>query len=170
LYIVFEHSIFTKKYMSISKGKSGKYDRIYKQLMDLVVATDNPVSRMATISALLYHKLSGYFWTGFYFIEGGELIVGPYQGPIACLKLKKDSGVCWAGINRNESVVVGDVHAFSGHIACSSQSNSEIVVPVRDKTGRVVAVLDVDSRELTRFDNEDRTGLEKIVKLIYDIE
>ncbi|MCA1745816.1 MAG: GAF domain-containing protein, partial [Bacteroidales bacterium] len=101
--------------------------------------------------------------------EEGALIVGPYQGPIACLKLKKDTGVCWAGINKNESVVVGDVHDFPGHIACSSQSNSEIVVPVRDKDHRVVAVLDVDSRELNRFDDEDRVGLEKIVKLIYGV-
>lgn len=154
----------------MNKGKSGKYDRLYKQVMDLVVATENPISRMATISALLHHKMPGYFWTGFYFIEGGDLIVGPYQGPIACLKLKRYTGVCWAGINRNESVVVGDVHQFPGHIACSSQSNSEIVVPVRDKAGRVVAVLDVDSRDFNRFDEEDRTGLEKIVRLIYDVE
>lgn len=156
--------------MSISKGKAGKYERLYKQIMDLVVATENPISRMATISALLHHKMAGYFWTGFYFLEGGELIVGPYQGPIACLKLKRYTGVCWAGINRNESVVVGDVHAFPGHIACSTQSNSEIVVPVRDKAGRVVAVLDVDSRDLNHFDDEDRLGLEKIVRLIYNVE
>src|SRR5690606_18006239 len=144
--------------MGMIKGKAGKYDRLYKQVKDLVVATENPVSRMATISALLHHKMTGYFWTGFYFLEEGALIVGPYQGPIACLKLKKDTGVCWAGINKNESVVVGDVHDFPGHIACSSQSNSEIVVPVRDKDQRVLAVLDVDSRELNRFDDEDRVG------------
>ena len=154
--------------LTMSKSKAGKYDRLYQQIKGLVVSTENPISRMATIAALLHHKMTGYFWTGFYFLEEGELIVGPYQGPIACLKLKKDTGVCWAGINRNESVVVGDVHQFPGHIACSSQSNSEIVVPVRDKAGRVVAVLDVDSRELNRFDNEDRIGLEKIVRLVYD--
>ncbi len=154
--------------MSISKGKTGKYDRLFKQINELVVATENPISRMATIAALLHHKMAGYFWTGFYFLDEGELIVGPYQGPIACLKLKKDTGVCWAGIKKNESVVVGDVHQFPGHIACSSQSNSEIVVPVRDKSGLVVAVLDVDSRELNRFDEEDRLGLEKIVRIVYD--
>lgn len=155
--------------MIMAKGKAGKYERLYKQINDLVVATDNPISRMATIAALLHHKMSGFFWTGFYFLDEGALIVGPYQGPIACLKLKKDTGVCWAGINRKESVVVGDVHQFPGHIACSSQSNSEIVVPVKDKTGQVVAVLDVDSRELNRFDEDDRIGLETIVKLVYDV-
>jgi GAF domain-containing protein len=153
--------------MSLSKSKAGKYDRILNQIKDLVVATENPVSRMATISALLHHKMNGYYWTGFYILEEGELIVGPYQGPIACLKLKKGTGVCWAGIIRNESVVVGDVHQFPGHIACSTQSNSEIVIPVRNKAGEVVAVLDVDSREFNRFDNDDRIGLEKIVTLVY---
>ncbi|GAO30273.1 GAF domain-containing protein [Geofilum rubicundum] len=148
--------------------KSGRYNRLYEQIKDLVKATENPVTRMATIAALLHHKMNGYFWTGFYFLEKGELIVGPYQGPIACLKLKKDTGVCWAGINRKESVVVGDVHQFPGHIACSSQSNSEIVVPVKDEAGRVVAVLDVDSRDLNCFDEEDRVGLEKIVELVYN--
>lgn len=148
--------------------KSGRYNRLYEQIKDLVKATENPVTRMATIAALLHHKMNGYFWTGFYFLEKGELIVGPYQGPIACLKLKKDTGVCWAGINRKESVVVGDVHQFPGHIACSSQSNSEIVVPVKDEEGRVVAVLDVDSRDLNCFDEEDRVGLEKIVELVYN--
>ena len=94
-------------------------------------------------------------------------MVGPYQGPVACLNLKKDVGVCWAAVNRGESVVVADVHQFPGHIACSSQSNSEIVVPVRDGDGNIVAVLDVDSRDFGRFDEEDRRGLEKMVELIY---
>jgi len=155
--------------MGINRGKAGRYERLYNQISELVVATENPFSRMATISALLHHKMAGYFWTGFYFLKDGELIVGPYQGPIACLKLKKDTGVCWAGINQKESVIVGDVNQFPGHIACSSQSNSEIVVPVRDKSGHIVAVLDVDSRELNCFDDIDRMGLEKIVTLIYDV-
>jgi GAF domain-containing protein len=123
---------------------------------------------MSTIAALLHHKFSSYFWTGFYYLdEQGNLIVGPYQGPVACLKLKKDTGVCWAGINTQKSVVVGDVEEFPGHIACSSLSKSEIVVPVRNAEGEVVAVLDVDSRELNAFDETDREELEKIVGLIY---
>jgi L-methionine (R)-S-oxide reductase len=153
--------------MSDNEKKQGRYARVYKQLEELLAATEHPVSRMTTISALLHHKMSGYFWTGFYFIHDGQLIVGPYQGPVACLKLKKDTGVCWAGINSGKSVVVADVHDFPGHIACSSLSNSEIVVPVRNISGEVVAVLDVDSRELNRFDEVDRIELEKIVELVY---
>jgi len=155
--------------MSRNKSKEGRYERLYTQIKGLIGATASPISRMATISALLHHKMAGYYWTGFYLLEDGELIVGPYQGPVACLKLKKDTGVCWAGVNRDESIVVGDVHQFPGHIACSSQTNSEIVVPVRNKQGQVVAVLDVDSREFSCFDNDDRVGLEKIVTLIYDV-
>ncbi|ASB47790.1 GAF domain-containing protein [Alkalitalea saponilacus] len=153
--------------MSTDKSKAGRYDRVYDQIKELVLPVNNPVSRMSTIAALLHHKMKGYFWTGFYFLDEGELIVGPYQGPIACLKLKKNMGVCWAGINSGESVVVDDVHQFPGHIACSSQSNSEIVVPVRNSHNKVVAVLDVDSREFAMFDETDRIHLEKIVALIY---
>lgn len=148
-------------------SKSGRYSRVYEQVEKLVQATTNPVSRMATISALLHHKMKGYFWTGFYLLDNGELVVGPYQGPVACLKLKKDTGVCWAGINTGASVVVPDVEEFPGHIACSSLSKSEIVVPVRNKQNQVVAVLDVDSRNLNHFDETDRIHLEKLVQLIY---
>jgi len=148
-------------------SKSGRYSRVYEQVEKLVQATANPVSRMATISALLHHKMKGYFWTGFYLLDNGELVVGPYQGPVACLKLKKDTGVCWAGINTGASVVVPDVEEFPGHIACSSLSKSEIVVPVRNKQNQVVAVLDVDSRNLNHFDETDRIHLEKLVQLIY---
>ncbi|TCO05396.1 GAF domain-containing protein [Natronoflexus pectinivorans] len=153
--------------MSTDKSKTGRYNRLYDQIKELVLPVNNPVSRMSTITALLHHKMKGYFWTGFYFLDAGELIVGPYQGPIACLKLKKNTGVCWAGINSGESVVVEDVHQFPGHIACSSLSNSEIVVPVRNSNNEVVAVLDVDSREFAMFDETDRIHLEKIVALIY---
>ncbi len=151
-----------------TKGKAGRYRRIYEQVQKLISATSSPWSRMSTIAALLHHKMSDYFWTGFYFLdEENNLIVGPYQGPVACLKLKKDTGVCWAGINGGKSVVVEDVEEFPGHIACSSLSKSEIVVPVRDAEGKVVAVLDVDSRELNTFDDIDREELERIVSLIY---
>jgi L-methionine (R)-S-oxide reductase len=151
-----------------NRGKSGRYQRIFNQLEELIPATESPWSRMSTIAALLHHKMPDYFWTGFYFLdEAGNLIVGPYQGPIACLKLKKDTGVCWAGINTGESVVVGNVGEFPGHIACSSLSQSEIVVPVHDKAGKTLAVFDIDSRELNTFDETDRIELEKIVSLIY---
>ncbi len=148
-------------------SKLKRYERIYDQIKDLIKATDNPASRMATINALLHHKFDYYYWTGFYELKDGELLVGAYQGPVACLKLKKDTGVCWAGINRKETVIVENVHDFPGHIACSSASNSEIVVPVFNQENEVVAVLDVDSKDLSSFDESDKEGLEKIVSLIY---
>ena len=147
--------------------KAERYTRIYTQIEQIISATINPYSRMATIIALLHHKMKVFFWTGFYFLDGDDLVVGPYQGPVACLKLKKDTGVCWAGINTGKSVVVPNVHDFPGHIACSPLSQSEIVVPVRNHSGNVVAVLDVDSRELAQFDDVDRIHLEKIVQLVY---
>ncbi len=147
--------------------KAAKYQRIFNQIESLIEATTSPWSRMSTIAALLHHKMPAFFWTGFYYLYDDNLVVGPYQGPVACLKLKKDTGVCWAGINDNESKVVHDVEQFPGHIACSSLSKSEIVVPVHDKTGKVLAVLDVDSRELSAFDEVDRLELERIAELIY---
>lgn len=145
-----------------------RYNRMYDQLSELLNTSANPFTRMSTIAALLHYKMKGFFWTGFYFLQDGELIVGPYQGPVACLKLKKDTGVCWGAINQGMSLVVDDVHKFPGHIACSSLTNSEIVVPVKNKEGEIVAVLDVDSREFGRFDDADRHGLERIAQLIYN--
>ncbi len=148
-------------------AKLSKYQRLYNQIEELTTPVNNPISRMATISAILHHKMKGYFWTGFYLLSEGELLVGPYQGPLACLRLKKDTGVCWAGVNTKETVVVEDVEKFPGHIACSSLSKSEIVVPVFNKDNQVIGVLDVDSRDYSNFDQEDKEGLEKIVELIY---
>ncbi len=154
-------------YNVIMSAKLSKYQRLYSQIEKLTAPINNPISRMATISAILHHKMKGYFWTGFYQLQDGELLVGPYQGPLACLKLKMDTGVCWAGVNQKETVVVDDVETFPGHIACSSLSKSEIVVPVFNNLNEVVGVLDIDSRELSNFDQEDKVGLEKIVELIY---
>ncbi len=147
--------------------KIGRYKRVTEQLEKLVNATTSPVSRMATIAALLHFKMKDFFWTGFYFLYDGELVVGPYQGPVACLKLKKNTGVCWAGINSKQPVVVPDVEEFPGHIACSPLSKSEIVVPVFNCKGEVLAVLDIDSRNLNNFDDTDRIYLEQVVELIY---
>jgi GAF domain-containing protein len=123
---------------------------------------------MATMIALLHHKFESYFWTGFYMLRDGELIVSQYQGTIACLKLKKNTGVCWAGITGGKTVVVPDVEEFPGHIACSSLSKSEIVVPLKNKSGEIIGVLDVDSKSLNAFDETDAEELEKIVSLIYN--
>ena len=146
--------------------KKNRYQRLYGQLTELLKDKDYPVARMATIVAVLHHKMDYFFWTGFYMITEGELIVGPYQGPVACILLKKDTGVCWAGVNRKETIVVADVHEFPGHIACDSRSRSEIVVPLKNSEGEVYGVLDVDSKDLASFDEVDAEWLEKIIALI----
>jgi len=121
---------------------------------------------MATVIALLHHKMPYYFWTGFYILIGGELVVGPYQGPLACQVLEKNKGVCWAAVERKEVIIVPDVHKFPGHIPCDSRSNSEIVIPLFDKKNEVWAVLDVDSRKFDAFSEVDKEWLIKLVKLI----
>jgi len=146
--------------------KTGRYQRIYKQLEELLKDKPGPIACMATIVAVLHNKMGYYFWTGFYLLEQGELIVGPYQGSLACIKLKKNAGVCWAGINTGITVIVPDVHLFPGHIACDSRSNSEIVVPVKNGKGIIIGVLDVDSKEYDSFDGKDAEWLERILKLI----
>jgi len=148
--------------------KEKRYERLYKQIRDLIEkSSNNPFSNMVTINAVLHHKMDYFFWTGFYLFQEGRLQVGPYQGPLACIDLEKDTGVCWTAINRGETVVVPDVHKFPGHIACDSRSNSEIVVVVKNKENQITGVLDVDSKELNSFDETDAKWLEKIVDLVY---
>ena len=154
--------------MSGIKNLSGRYERIYLQLRDLLTKTKNKTAQMATITALLQHKMPHFFWTGFYLLIDGELLVGPYQGPLACQVLEKDKGVCWAGIRQGKTLIVPDVHKFPDHIACDSRSNSEIVIPLFDENNRVWGVLDVDSEKVDAFSEIDRIGLEKIVSLLKD--
>ena len=146
--------------------KEGRYQRIFLQLGDLLQKSENDIAKMATISAVLFNKFEYFFWCGFYRIVDGELIVGPYQGPVACQVLQKNKGVCWAGINQKETILVPNVEEFPGHIACDSRSKSEIVIPVKNKKGEIFAVLDVDSKELNSFDEIDKVFLEKIINLI----
>jgi len=148
--------------------KAARYERIYKQLSSLFERSSDPVARMSTIAAILHHKMEGFFWTGFYLLIDGELLVGPYQGPLACQVLEKDKGVCWAGIRQGKTLIVPDVHKFPDHIACDSRSNSEIVIPLFDENNRVWGVLDVDSEKVDAFSEIDRIGLEKIVSLLKD--
>ena len=148
--------------------RSGRYTRIQAQLKELLGKSDNLLSRMATINAILYHKMDGFFWVGFYLLKDGRLLVGPYQGPVACLELPKNKGVCWEGINLGKSVIVPDVHQFPGHIACDSRSQSEIVIPVRDKDNTIIGVLDIDSDRKNYFDTLDAERLERIVNLLND--
>lgn len=143
-----------------------RYQGIYVQLQGLLTKTDNKIARMATVAALLHAKMPHFFWTGFYILTEGELIVGPYQGPLACQVLEKKKGVCWAGIEGKKTIIVPDIHKFPGHIACDSRSNSEIVVPLLKKDNEGWAVLDVDSRKFNAFSETDKEWLEKIVKLV----
>ena len=119
---------------------------------------------MSNIAALL-HTTFGFWWTGFYIVRGDELVLGPFQGPVACSRIPFGRGVCGTSWQRKESIVVPDVEKFPGHIACSSQSRSEIVVPIF-RGEEVIAVLDIDSRELNAFDDIDRESLEKIAKKV----
>ena len=147
------------------KKKEGRYQRLFSQKEKLMATCEDESSRRATIIAVLHHKIDYFFWTGYYLLKEGELLVDHYQGPVACMKLKKDTGVCWAGINQKETIVVPDVHEFPGHIACDGRSNSEIVVPLKDKEGNIYGVLDVDSSDKNSFDEVDAEYLEKILEL-----
>jgi L-methionine (R)-S-oxide reductase len=146
--------------------KHARYERLRLQLAALMIKTNDPLARMATIAALLFHKFDYFFWCGFYRLVQGELIVGPYQGPLACQVLAKDRGVCWAGIKQSQTIIVPDVRQFPGHIACDSRSLSEIVVPYKNGSGNVAGVLDVDSDCLAQFDEVDARQLEMIVALL----
>ena len=147
--------------------KEGRYARIQMQLEALLVKTDDPLARMASVCAILHHKMDYYFWTGFYLFKSGKLVVGPYQGPVACQELEKDKGVCWAALNKGAPVLVKDVHAFPGHISCDSRSKSEITLPVYNQEKEVVAIFDVDSDQLDSFSEVDQLALTRIMDLIY---
>jgi L-methionine (R)-S-oxide reductase len=147
--------------------KEGRYRRILAQLEGLTLKTKDPIARMATVCALLHHKMDHYSWTGFYLVKGGRLVVGPYQGPLACLELEPGKGVCWAAVERSGPVVVPDVDEFPGHIACDPRSRSEITLPVFNQRNEVTAVLDVDSDRPGAFTRVDSHYLEKIVCLVH---
>lgn len=146
--------------------KAGRYQRIVKQLEELLVKTSNPVSRMATIAAVLSNKFDYFFWCGFYMVHDDKLLVGPYQGSLACQVLQ-GGGVCISCVQKGGSLIVPDVHKFPGHIACDSRSNSEIVVPVKDSENQILAVLDVDSIAFGSFDEVDKRYLEIIAAMVY---
>ncbi|HEY9114398.1 MAG TPA: GAF domain-containing protein [Bacteroidales bacterium] len=148
--------------------KAKRYARLFTQISELIAkSSNNPISNMATIVAVLHHKMDYFFWTGFYLLQNGKLQVGPYQGSLACINLAKDTGVCWAGINTKKTVLVENVEEFPGHIACDSRSKSEVVIPLKNAKGEIIGVLDVDSEKLNSFDNTDAEWLEKIVGLVY---
>lgn len=146
--------------------KTGKYQRLLKQIKTLIDNDNGVTAHLSTINAILYHKNPDFFWCGFYLLnEQKELIVGPYQGPVACQKLKTNTGVCWAGINEKKTIIVPDVGKFPGHIACDSRSKSEIVVPLKINN-KIIGVLDIDSKDINTFDDIDAKYLEQILDLL----
>ena len=144
--------------------KAEKYQLLLPQIEVLVAGETDMIAKMANVSAAL-HETFGFWWTGFYRVENNELVLGPFQGPIACTRIKYGRGVCGTSWQREETVIVPNVHEFPGHIACSSASNSEIVVPVFHND-KVIAVLDIDSTEFGTFDETDKAYLEQIVGLL----
>lgn len=136
------------------------------KLKALVEGVPHPIANLANASALLFESLENINWAGFYLIENGILVLGPFQGKPACIEIPLDRGVCGAAARENRTFVVENVHEFPGHIACDCASNSEIVVPLRDAYGKVVGVLDIDSPLIGRFSDEDRIVLEEFASII----
>lgn len=146
-------------------GKADKYAALLPQVAAVLSGEPDPIARMANLAAML-HETFPFLWTGFYRVVGDELVLGPFQGPLACTRIRRGRGVCGAAWAEERTVVVPDVEQFPGHIACSSLSRSEIVVPVRDGSGAVIAVLDIDSQELGTFDATDALWLERFADLL----
>ena len=152
--------------------KRSRYEEVGAEIAAVIEGEGNPVARMATVSNMLHHAFDHFFWTGFYVVDPekpDELVVGPYQGTLGCLRIPFGKGVCGTAAERRETVIVADVHAFPGHIACDARSESEIVVPVFDRDGRLFAVLDVDSDRKAMFDEDDRQGLEAIIEASFSL-
>jgi GAF domain-containing protein len=148
-------------------SKADAYREAAKEIAAVLEGEPNLIARMATVANMLHHAFDHYFWTGFYLVDPekrDELVVGPYQGTLGCLRIPFSKGVCGACASARETIIAPDVHEFPGHIACDSRSESEIVVPVFDKAGRLIAVFDVDSDQRGQFDEDDRAGLEAIMQ------
>lgn len=150
--------------------RNGTYEEVRRQALSVLDGEPDRTARMATVACLLAQAFPDNIWTGFYVVDPGkpdELVVGPYQGTLGCLRIAFGRGVCGAAAASGETQVVADVHAFPGHIACDAASVSEIVLPVRDADGRLFAVLDVDSPERGTFGEEDRIALERLVAAVF---
>lgn len=149
----------------LSKTKAEQYEELYQQLELIIGDEKDTIARMATICSAIKEAFD-FYWIGFYRVSGDELVVGPYIGTLGCIRIKKGKGVCGTCWLNQKTIIVEDVEKFPGHIACSSESKSEIVVPVFDSNNQIIAVLDIDSDERAKFDEEDKYGLEKIVRLV----
>jgi GAF domain-containing protein len=151
-------------------AKGERYAELAEEIAAVLEVEENRVARMATVASMLADAFPAFFWTGFYIVDEArqdELVVGPYQGTLGCLRIPFGKGVCGAAAASRQTEIVPDVHAFPGHIACDSRSNSEIVVPVFDPDGRLTAVLDVDSTDRGAFDAVDAEWLERIVRQVF---
>lgn len=148
-----------------SLSKADRYRELNGQLAALFAGERSGLANAANLCALLYQVLPDLNWVGYYFLQGGELVLGPFQGKVACVRIAIGRGVCGSAAHRKETLVVPDVHAFPGHIACDEASASEIVVPLL-QAGRLLGVLDLDSPRLARFDQEDAAGLEAATELL----
>ena len=146
----------------MGNDKISRYEALLKEIVPLIEGIGNWVGIEANVSAAVKSAFPEFFWVGFYNVEADNLLLGPFQGEIACYKIKKGRGVCGTSFERDDTIVVPDVEQFPGHIACSSLSRSEIVVPVHDAFGHVIAVLDIDSTSLNAFNATDQYYLEKI--------
>lgn len=146
--------------------KRARYEEVGKEIAAVLDGETNLTARMATVSNILHHAFDHYFWTGFYIVDPEkteELVVGPYQGTMGCLRIPFGKGVCGTAAASRKTQIVDDVHAFPGHIPCDARSESEIVVPVLNGKGDLIAVFDVDSDQKAQFDDADKTGLEGIL-------
>jgi L-methionine (R)-S-oxide reductase len=151
--------------LTAAVDKSASYRELAGQLAALITGEPDLIANTANMAALVYHALPDLNWVGFYFSRGDELVLGPFQGKPACVRIGWGKGVCGAAASRGETIIVPDVHAFPGHIACDAASRSELVAPLVVQ-GRVVGVFDLDSPLLARFDDADRAGCERLVALL----
>ena len=150
--------------------KAARYAEVEAEILAVLDGEPDRVARMATVSSMLADAFPAFFWTGFYVVDparGDELVVGPYQGTLGCLRIPFGRGVCGAAAAERSTQIVEDVHAFPGHIACDSRSASEIVVPVFDASGALIAVLDVDATEKAAFDAVDAEWLERLIAKVF---
>lgn len=153
------------EHLDIIEGtKAERYEALLPQIKSVVEDEPDAIANMANVASMI-HETFGFWWTGFYRVQGEQLILGPFQGPLACTRIRKGKGVCGTAWQQAETIVVPDVEQFPGHIACSSASRSEIVVPIKHD-GEVVAVLDIDSAELNTFDETDKIWLERVAALL----
>ena len=147
-------------------SNSSKYELLAQQLQALIEGEKDLIANLSNVSAAINEALENINWAGFYLVKEGMLVLGPFQGKPACIRIPFGKGVCGTSAQKDQTQLVKDVHEFPGHIACDSASRSEIVIPIHDKNGVVAAVLDIDSPYLARFDENDQMGLEHCVKIL----